>query len=157
LRRPSIINYKHITITTNTKAPLSPPPTNIPTLKMTSPTLTTDELVALALGGSENMISAAEEREQNLPHTFLSLAPTTSSSYPLKPAPKTPVAQDPVMEATAPEAEVVTIEGLEKTRRSSSLSSNGSLSQKRRFLKLGPVHHGMHQGEEGDFSEVVIE
>jgi hypothetical protein len=125
---------------------------------MSSPSLNTDEVLALALSGTENMISAREEREQSRPHTFLSLAPTTSSSYPVKPATKSPVTESPVLKASTetavPEVGVVTM-GMEKTRRSSSLSSNGSLSQKRRFLKLGPVHHGVHEGEGGDWSEEV--
>jgi len=39
-----------------------------------------------------------------------------------------------------------------KTRRSSSLSSDGSV-QKRRFLKLGPVHFGENSD---DYSEEVL-
>ncbi|KAI5925029.1 hypothetical protein F4810DRAFT_708834 [Camillea tinctor] len=66
------------------------------------------------------------------PTTFLSLAPTTSSSY--------PTTQDVTPANTS--------------RRSSSLSSVGSL----RFLKLGPVHWGEHPGEhKGDFHEVAVE
>lgn len=106
------------------------------------------------MSGSENMVCAAEEREQNRPHTFLSLAPATSASYPSKPTPKSPTISSKV--DTAVDGLEGAIVGLEKTRRSSSLSSTGSLGQKRRFLKLGPVHHGV--GEEGgDWSEDVIE
>ncbi|KAI0598993.1 hypothetical protein F4775DRAFT_591780 [Biscogniauxia sp. FL1348] len=66
------------------------------------------------------------------PTAFLSLTPTTSSSYPssqnIKPA------------TTA--------------RRSSSLSSVGSL----RFLKLSPVHWGEHPDEhKEDYHEAVVE
>jgi hypothetical protein len=122
---------------------------------MSSPTLSSEEFVALALSGGENMVSAAEEREQSRPHTFLSLAPTTSASYPVRPASRSPAVKSPALEATAVREVPAAIEGMEKTRRSSSLSSNGSLSQKRRFLKLGPVHHGVHEGDGGDWSEEI--
>jgi hypothetical protein len=52
----------------------------------------------------------------------------------------------------APNAEAIDSELL-KTRRSSSISSDGS-TQKKRFLKLGPVHFG--EGD-GDWSEEVVE
>lgn len=65
--------------------------------------------------------------------TFLSLAPTTSASYPTAPQPKSPVETEMAM----------------KQRRSSSEGSTG-----RRFLKLGPVHFGEGDGM-GDWSEEV--
>ncbi|KAI0178773.1 hypothetical protein GGR52DRAFT_533410 [Hypoxylon sp. FL1284] len=72
------------------------------------------------------------------PQSFLSLAPTTSESYPtaqsIKPAPH--------------------------ARRSSSASSLGSQSSKssQRFLKLGPVHFGEHPDEhKEDYHEVFID
>ncbi|OTB04444.1 hypothetical protein M426DRAFT_11591 [Hypoxylon sp. CI-4A] len=69
---------------------------------------------------------------QEQPQMFLSLAPTTSSSY--------PTAQD-IKPALHP-------------RRSSSQSSAGSL----RFLKLGPVHYGEHPGEhKEDYHEVAVD
>ncbi|WQF87311.1 hypothetical protein CDEST_12325 [Colletotrichum destructivum] len=70
---------------------------------------------------------------------FLSLAPTTSSSYPFK-------AQQP---AAAAAAAVVT-EPAPLKRRTSSLSSDSSKNGAAgglRFLKLGPVHYGEHPDE----------
>lgn len=115
----------------------------------------TAELMAIALNGSENLVPAAEERSQVAVHKFLSLAPTTSASYPAlpkSPTPKSPV-QKPVDGADAATIPALPVETDIKTRRSSSLSSNGSLMSKRRFLKLGPVHFG--EGD-GDWSEEVI-
>lgn len=121
------------------------------------------ELIAIALNGSENLVPAAEERSQVAVHRFLSLAPTTSASYPSTPKSPTVKAapvQKPIAAATADAAaEVATpalpidVDAEHKTRRSSSLSSNGSLMAKRRFLKLGPVHFG--EGD-GDWSEEVV-
>ncbi|KAI8628857.1 hypothetical protein F5Y19DRAFT_475945 [Xylariaceae sp. FL1651] len=81
---------------------------------------------------------SSAEQTQNItkvlpkPMTFLSLAPETSASYPL--------AQN-IKPATT-------------TRRSSSVSSAGSL----RVLKLGPVHWGEHPDEhKEDFHEVAVE
>jgi len=112
--------------------------------------------MAIALNGNEDLVPAAEERSQITVHSFLSLAPTTSASYPtMAKAPKSPaykpVATADAIEATTPVLPVVDAE--HKTRRSSSLSSNGSLMAKKRFLKLGPVHFG--EGD-GDWSEEVI-
>lgn len=122
------------------------------------------ELIAIALNGSENLVPAAEERSQVAVHKFLSLAPTTSASYPSTPKSPTlkaaPV-QKPIEAATADSAAEIATPALpidvdaaeHKTRRSSSLSSTGSLMAKRRFLKLGPVHFG--EGD-GDWSEQVV-
>ncbi|KAK6214860.1 hypothetical protein QIS74_07879 [Colletotrichum tabaci] len=71
---------------------------------------------------------------------FLSLAPTTSSSYPFK-------AQQTAAAAAA--AAVVT-EPAPLKRRTSSLSSDSSKNGAAgglRFLKLGPVHYGEHPDE----------
>lgn len=62
---------------------------------------------------------------------FLSLAPTTSDTYPSTPK-----------------------EGEIKTRRSSSSASTASVTGMR-FLKLGPVHFGEGVDGEGDWSEVA--
>lgn len=72
------------------------------------------------------------------PMVFLSLAPTTSdSAQPAQPA------QQPVERPAA-------------TRRTSSLSSNGSV-QRYRFLKLGPVQNGEHPDEnKEDFHEIAV-
>jgi hypothetical protein len=122
----------------------------------------------MAFLGQENFTPAAEERQAP---RFLSLAPTTSASYPSTPAAKSPAPQssrqaateipnitsaDPTAARTInpsgiPSAAV--IDGTLKMRRSSSLSSDGS-TQKRRFLKLGPVHFGESKD---DWSEEVIE
>ncbi|KIM98044.1 hypothetical protein OIDMADRAFT_57551 [Oidiodendron maius Zn] len=99
------------------------------------------------------------------PVTFLSLAPTTSASYPSSPKSptqitesgpagqqKTPVPVSPATEANiqaVPRAEEVA--ELLKTERSSSSGSDGSA--KRGYLKLGPVHFG--EGG-GDWSEDVL-
>ncbi|KAF9875788.1 hypothetical protein CkaCkLH20_06720 [Colletotrichum karsti] len=64
---------------------------------------------------------------------FLSLAPTTSSSYPFKAQQTTAVA------SPAPEQPL--------KRRTSSVSSAGSSNNGLRFLKLGPVHYGEHPDE----------
>jgi hypothetical protein len=137
---------------------------------MSSPP-TREELLTMAFLGQENFTPAAEE--QQAPR-FLSLAPTTSASYPSTPAFKSPAPQSPTQAATdtpnntmvdptparaltvstaMPSAAVID-EAL-KTRRSSSLSSDGS-NQKRRFLKLGPVHFGEGAGS-GDWSEEVVD
>lgn len=109
------------------------------------------------------------------PSTFLSLAPTTSASYPQQrsspPAsivsPKI-VAADvaatattdsaaaaAVTETTPLAAEELDASGLPKHRRSSSLASDESGNAKLRFLKLGPVHWGEGDGK-GDWSEVGV-
>jgi len=124
----------------------------------------------MAFMGQENFTPAAETRQAP---RFLSLAPTTSASYPLTPV-KSPAPQSPFQAATdtpnntmadatptralntmaaMPSAAVID-ESL-KTRRSSSLSSDGS-NVKRRFLRLGPVHFGEGGGKE-DWSEEVVD
>ncbi|KAH7319143.1 hypothetical protein BKA65DRAFT_482665 [Rhexocercosporidium sp. MPI-PUGE-AT-0058] len=115
------------------------------------------DMLAMAFSGQENNVPAAEERAQLQTHTFLSLAPTTSASYPLtKPSPAAKVISAESKPAVTEEALALAIPAVpvEKTRRSSSLSSDGSLMQKRRFLKLGPVHFG---ASDGDWSEDVVE
>lgn len=102
---------------------------------------------------------------QQRPTTFLTLAPATSASYPVNPALKTSSATQ-ITEMTSPasltqsrtESPAVTGAPVLPVvlRRSSSLSSDGTGSaQKKRFLKLGPVHHGENYGS-GDWSEEVI-
>lgn len=108
------------------------------------------------------------------PTSFLSLAPTTSSSYPTlakiqsaaasKPSSvdetSTPLAEDAVVEAVAeatvtPVTPLVAIDESLAHRRSSSMTSDGSVaSAKRRFLKLGPVHGG-EDTRDADWSEVI--
>ncbi|KAL2883059.1 hypothetical protein SGCOL_001751 [Colletotrichum sp. CLE4] len=64
---------------------------------------------------------------------FLSLAPTTSSSYPFR------------QQQTAAVA-VTAAEPAPLKRRTSSMSSDGAATGLR-FLKLGPVHYGEHPDE----------
>jgi len=108
--------------------------------------------------------------------SFLSLAPTTSSSYPTlakiqsAAAPK-PSSVDETSAASAEDAVVepaaeatvtpvtplvaVTVDESLAHRRSSSMTSDGSVaSAKRRFLKLGPVHGG-EDTRDADWSEVI--
>jgi len=130
----------------------------------------------MALTGQENFVPAAEEAR---PHRFLSLAPVMSDGYPSRPAfeAQAPaVASAPVetttqttsntQTETAPvEATAATETGIPatpvesahelKTRRSSSVTSDGSTKSTRtRFLRLGPVHYGVGLG---DWSEDVLE
>ena len=92
-------------------------------------------------------------------HSFLSLAPVQSASYPVQVA--TGAASPNVAKATAPDSGVPTPPGdlvlsaeevtrVEKTRRSSSVSSEGI--SPRRFLKLGPVFWGGEPGV-GDYAD----
>ncbi|KAK6949256.1 hypothetical protein Daesc_009330 [Daldinia eschscholtzii] len=82
--------------------------------------------------GTQNI---AQQVRNSQPQMFLSLAPTTSASYPTAESIK------PALHA----------------RRSSSQSSVGSAGSLR-FLKLGPVHYGEHPGEhKEDFHEVAVE
>lgn len=132
------------------------------------PAQTQDELLALGVAGVATDVPVLEESEigvvglpVGLPHSFLSLAPTTSASYPasrqVKPAveaEKAPVADDG-------QAAILQVSGHEmlNASRSSSMSSeasNASSSQRKRFLRLGPVHDGEHADENGDWSEEVI-
>ncbi|KAK4202475.1 hypothetical protein QBC40DRAFT_169170 [Triangularia verruculosa] len=84
------------------------------------------------------------------PSTFLSLAPSTSESYPRNQQPKGESAP-----LTAEALAAVPQQQDEQKRRASSLSSDAS---KFRFLKLGPVHWGEHQdGVKEDFYEVAVE
>jgi hypothetical protein len=134
----------------------------------------TNELIAMAFTGQENFIPVAEEQR---PHRFLSLAPVMSASYPAipifdAPTPKAPeprfkdaTTQTPAATQTdftplalnetgLPAAPIVDEHEM-KTRRSSSVTSDGSVrAQRRRFLKLGPVHFGVG---DGDWSEDVLE
>ena len=124
----------------------------------------------MAFMGQENFAPAAEARQEP---RFLSLAPTTSASYPSTPAVKSPAPQSPLQAAadtpnntiadptparalntTPAMPSAAVIDEALKTRRSSSLSSDGG-SQKKRFLKLGPVHFG--EGGNGDWSDVVVD
>jgi hypothetical protein len=136
---------------------------------MASPNPSRAELLALTF--SENFLPTSEEQRARQPSTFLSLAPTTSASYPSTPLVKIPAIQSPKQAAAlpaqtadntraettgvtpaVPDVEEIDMEVL-KTRRSSSLGSDGS--SKKRFLKLGPVHFGEGDGN-GDWSEDVV-
>ncbi|KAK1455261.1 hypothetical protein CMEL01_04021 [Colletotrichum melonis] len=65
---------------------------------------------------------------------FLSLAPTTSSSYPFR-----------QQQQAAAAVTATTTEPAPLKRRTSSMRSDGSNGL--RFLKLGPVHYGEHPDE----------
>ncbi|KAH8682458.1 hypothetical protein BX600DRAFT_506054 [Xylariales sp. PMI_506] len=81
------------------------------------------------------IINSDISKRTQQPMVFLSLAPTTSESYPTTQAPQRPAAP----------------------RRSSSQSSSDSVNRLR-YLKLGPVHYGEHPDEhEEDFSEVAVD
>ncbi|KAM3086506.1 hypothetical protein ACMFMG_000639 [Clarireedia jacksonii] len=121
---------------------------------MTSPSLTTSEVNALAMSGQENCVPAAEDLR---PHSFLSLAPKTSASYPA----------NPISKSETPPVETKEVSGLSeldrelllKASRSESMSSDassvGAQKSSGRFLKLGPVHFGENDGK-GDWSEQVV-
>jgi hypothetical protein len=92
-------------------------------------------------------------------HSFLSLAPVQSASYPLQPT--AGAASPNVAKATIPDGGIPNpprdlvlsaeeITRAEKTRRSSSVSSEGI--SPRRFLKLGPVFWGGEPGV-GDYAD----
>jgi hypothetical protein len=115
-------------------------------------TPTTEELRQL----SEKVVEFTPQITQRRPSNFLSLAPSTSASYPRTPRVKQPLTAEALTEAAQQQqqASASTEEELAK-RRTSSLSSDAS---KFRFLKLGPVHWGEHQGEnDTDFHEVAVE
>ena len=116
------------------------------------------EIIAMSAPAQNENVSASHIRR---PSQFLSLAPATSASYPVQrptsiSSPKTSIELPRAL--AAPETAVVPtaeeIESLSKHRRSSSLSSDGSVT-KQRFLKLGPVHFGEDDGK-GDWSEVGV-
>lgn len=125
------------------------------------------------------MSDVTEHYQIRRPSTFLSLIPTTSSSYPQRlsspqsitspklnaeaqspPATATETAKVETVKATeaipVPEttAEEIALSLQTKHRRSSSLASDESGS-KPRFLKLGPVHWGEGDGT-GDWSEMSV-
>ncbi|KAG9229625.1 hypothetical protein BJ875DRAFT_546827 [Amylocarpus encephaloides] len=126
-----------------------------------------EELLALACSGQENFVPAAEEAHMGLPHSFLSLAPATSASYP--PPRKTSSSSQAPAQGEKAEDATITLEAapaqtmghtMLSARRSSSIDSDTSAgaspSQRKRFLKLGPVHHGEDNDGTGDWGEVVI-
>lgn len=101
---------------------------------------------------------------------FLTLAPTVSVSHPkirhhsishlIRPLPLTHGHHEPVALDAATTTMPTTFESEPKARRSSSISSDGSLNEKKgrlRFLKLGPVHWGEHQGSHKEDFHVVEE
>lgn len=108
---------------------------------------------------------APKAAAQRLPSGFLSLAPTTSTSYPQTPNQRQLAAFLPLTPPTA--ATEAPAEALktgdadlgQMKRRTSSLSSSGERSPTGlRFLKLGPVHWGEHQGDhKSDFHDVAVE
>ena len=91
------------------------------------------------------------------PTSFLSLAPTTSASYPANKPRSTSLVSQPaseklvekkapsvvsteesaVVEDVSAESTATIVEGMKRDRRTSSMTSNGSTG--RRVLKLGPI------------------
>jgi len=130
-----------------------------------SSTLAREKVSAGAFGGPESLLPTSKIVLPQLTN-FLSLAPTTSASYPSSPKSKLPLPATTLPPALAPEnagaeASPIIPEVLDmKIRRSSSSGSDesvsGSPTQRRRFLKLGPVHFGMDGDGKGDWSEEVI-
>ncbi|KAK0666141.1 hypothetical protein QBC41DRAFT_156019 [Cercophora samala] len=118
---------------------------------MASP-LTSEQLRQL----SEQAQEFRPENAFRRPSTFLSLAPSTSESYPRNQQTRQePSAAPLTAEALAAIPAVQPQKQDEQKRRASSLSSDAS---KFRFLKLGPVHWGEHQdGVKEDFYEVAVE
>ncbi|KAI0473762.1 hypothetical protein GGR56DRAFT_548922 [Xylariaceae sp. FL0804] len=97
------------------------------------------------MSGPSSPVLPADLSHQSLadmqpkPSTFLSLVPETSASY--------PTAQKSATTAATPGGDAAAAKS-----RSSSVSSQGSA----RFLKLGPVHWGEHQGDhKHDFHHVA--
>jgi hypothetical protein len=122
---------------------------------MATNTTTTTELANAAV----NFVPVAEETTQAATHSFLSLAPTLSASYPSNPTTSTGSAgqAEEIKKILGEADDEVLKANAEKTRRSSSLSSEGSVTGSgigRRFLRLGPVHGGVSGG--GDWSEEVL-
>jgi len=117
---------------------------------MSSPTA--DEIPQL----SQQTQQLTADRERR-PSTFLSLAPSTSDSYPRTQKTKDTAAltADALTQATKEDGSPVV---MPKQHRTSSLSSDGSKTRLR-FLKLGPVHWGEHQDTENqaDWHEVAVE
>jgi hypothetical protein len=107
-----------------------------------------------------------------MPAGFLSLAPTTSSSYPLAatksavpastPASSEPDAADaalPLTPTALAQVPVVVVADATKQRTESHSSTGSSQSGAGlRYLKLGPVHQGEHlDGAKGDWHEAAVE
>ncbi|KAL2165334.1 hypothetical protein VTH06DRAFT_631 [Thermothelomyces fergusii] len=88
------------------------------------------------------------EHRPRRPSAFLSLAPSTSDSYPRAQQPKQQQQQQQQQDGGPAGAGDETAK-----RRSSSLGSDASKSS--RFLRLGPVHWGEHG--DGDYYEVAVE
>ena len=139
------------------------------------PAQTREEFLALEVAEVATYVPVIEDSEigvvglpVGLPHSFLSLAPTTSASYPVSrknnpasEAAKAPITEDGQVDIPLAIISVPQVSGHEmlNASRSSSMSSeasNASPSQRKRFLRLGPVHDGEHADENGDWSEKVI-
>jgi hypothetical protein len=90
---------------------------------------------------------------------FLSLAPATSSSYPITQKTRPTQTPETALPLTAAALAQATDEAADAKQRTSSLSSDGSKSGAGlRFLKLGPVHQGEHlDGAKGDWHDLAVE
>jgi hypothetical protein len=92
------------------------------------------------------------------PSSFLSLAPTTSASFPQGPRLRQSTTTTVPLTAAALAAASEEDQELVK-RRTSSLSSDGvKRANVNRFLRLGPVHFGEHSDDHNsDWHEVAVE
>ncbi|AEO53348.1 hypothetical protein MYCTH_2313333 [Thermothelomyces thermophilus ATCC 42464] len=112
---------------------------------------TTEEIRQLNKQAVEFTPTMSHHRPRR-PSTFLSLAPSTSDSYPRAQRPRQPLTPEALAAVTKQDGAA---SGEAMKRRSSSLSSDAS---KFRFLKIGPVHWGEHQDDhKGDYYELAVE
>ncbi|KAJ4297020.1 hypothetical protein N0V88_003936 [Collariella sp. IMI 366227] len=104
---------------------------------------------------SEQVLEFAPPAAERRPSTFLSLAPSTSESYPRIQRQRQPLPVNWHPCPTCGSNWTGNQAAQQKKRRSSSASSEAGGF---RFLKLGPVHWGEHQEEhQDDFHEVAVE
>jgi hypothetical protein len=113
---------------------------------------------------SEQVRQLSEQAQNFVPESvdrrrlsnFLTLAPKTSDSYPRTQNKQPKASTLPTGDAAEAGKLEDAIAAVSK-HRTSSVSSDGSKSRLR-FLKLGPVHWGEHQGDhKDDFHEVAVE
>ncbi|KAB5566989.1 hypothetical protein GE09DRAFT_1219238 [Coniochaeta sp. 2T2.1] len=101
-----------------------------------------------------------------MPAGFLSLAPTTSTGYPLSQKPRatsststtstTSDASLPLTTTALQQVPSTTPVAEAPKARTESLSSDGSKSGLR-YLKLDPVHQGAHLDGKGDWHDVAVD
>jgi hypothetical protein len=102
-----------------------------------------------------------------LPNKFLSLTPSTGASYPERRQPYPGIEASNILvgvrkpggpaNITSPKAMGHNMLGASRSSSmSSEASAHTSCSQRKRFLRLSPVHGGEHLDKKGDWSEEVI-